>query len=274
MRYNQQHGLYGDYKVGLDRHPYQRTQSPPPSSHPRGQRRPPARHAGCTGQGGVARARHVLIWVERLCLAGGAMLLIGVGGNALYSRAAAASAVEAWAAARATTAQRQLHVPAPDTALWSEGRRAKHHVDVQSTLALLRVPSQQLTVPVLPGTDDATLNVGAGWLPESAAPGEPGNVAIAAHRDGYFRALKDVQIGDHMTLQTPSHDYTYRVEWTRVVDPDAVQVLAPTSDPALTLITCYPFYFVGSAPQRYIVRAQLIATRPYPGQPINEGEPI
>ena len=89
-------------------------------------------------------------------------------------------------------------------------------------------------------------------------PGQDdGNLGIAGHRDGYFRVLKDIQFGDEMTVTTPQGTQTYVVEQLMIVDPSAVEVLYPTSKPSITLVTCYPFYFVGHAPERFIVRAVL-----------------
>lgn len=146
-----------------------------------------------------------------------------------------------------------------DISLWSEKRvkewKESLEADRRAPLALLRMPRLKIDVPVLEGTDDLTLNRGAGWIEGTARPGEPGNVALSAHRDGFFRALKDVAAGDELVLETPRETTRYAVAWTKIVDPDDVSVLDETDGPAVTLVTCYPFYFVGSAPQRLIVRA-------------------
>ena len=124
------------------------------------------------------------------------------------------------------------------------------------------MPRLKIDVPVLEGTDDLTLNRGAGWIEGTARPGEPGNVALSAHRDGFFRALKDVAVGDEIVLETPRETTRYAVAWTKIVDPDDVSVLDETDGPAVTLVTCYPFYFVGSAPHRLIVRATPLTAAP------------
>lgn len=134
---------------------------------------------------------------------------------------------------------------------WQESRRASTSLP----LAILRIPKIHLEVPVLAGTDELTLNRGVGLIEDTARPGESGNVGIAGHRDGFFRGLMDVGPGDALELQTLRGTTTYSVELVKVVAPEDVSVLDPTPGPALTLVTCYPFYFVGSAPQRYIVRA-------------------
>lgn len=124
-----------------------------------------------------------------------------------------------------------------------------------NAIALLRIPRIALEVPVGTGTAEEVLFRGAGLVTGSALPGSDGNVAIAAHRDSFFRGLKDVAVGDLIELESLDRTTLYRVSSLKIVEPGDVQVLAPTDEAALTLITCYPFYFVGHAPQRYIVRA-------------------
>jgi sortase A len=128
-------------------------------------------------------------------------------------------------------------------------------IAAQTPLALLRIPRIGLHVPVLAGTDEGTLKRAAGHIEDTTRPGEEGNSGIAGHRDGVFRALKHVRAGDVIELETRGGVERYRVERTWVVNPEDVSVLDPTTLPSLTLVTCYPFSFVGSAPQRFIVRA-------------------
>ena len=122
-------------------------------------------------------------------------------------------------------------------------------------LAVLRIPRLKLAVPILEGIGALVLDRGAGHIPDTARPGEPGNIGIAGHRDSFFRSLKDVKAGDEIELATRGARERYVVERTWIVDPDDVSVLEPTSAPSMTLVTCYPFYYVGSAPRRFIVRA-------------------
>lgn len=122
-------------------------------------------------------------------------------------------------------------------------------------IAVIRVPKLSIQAPVFAGASEAELDRGPGWLRDSSAIGSIGNTAIAGHRDGYFRALKDVALGDKIEVVTRDGSVSYGVTDIWIVDPDAVHVLDPTDHSAVTLITCYPFYFVGSAPQRFIVRA-------------------
>lgn len=124
-------------------------------------------------------------------------------------------------------------------------------------LAVLRIPRIHLEVPVFNGTDDTTLNRGVGRIVGTAQIGARGNLAIAGHRDGFFRGLKGVAQGDVIELVRPGQNDFYVIDRMQIVNPKEVSVLASTSAPSLTLVTCFPFYLVGNAPQRYIVRASL-----------------
>jgi sortase A len=147
----------------------------------------------------------------------------------------------------------------PDQRLWSKERIRKYRESrrnsVVTPLAILRIPKIDLEVPVLDGTDDRTLNRAVGRIEHTAAPGEPGNCGIAGHRDGFFRRLKDIGPGDRIELQTLRVTEHYVVSRVRIVAPEDVSVLDPTPMPVVTLVTCYPFNYIGSAPRRYIVRA-------------------
>jgi sortase A len=150
----------------------------------------------------------------------------------------------------------------PDQSLWSPERiaawRTASGAPASAPLAVLRIPKIRLEVPILPGTDERTLDRAVGHIDETAVPGADGNSGIAGHRDGFFRGLKDVTPGDAIELDTLDGKLTYRVERTWVVEPEDVSVLDPTPSRALTLVTCYPFYYVGPAPQRFIVRAEQV----------------
>jgi len=124
-----------------------------------------------------------------------------------------------------------------------------------AAVAVLRIPGIRLEVPVSPGTEEPVLQRGAGWIDGTSPPGSEGNIGIAAHRDGHFRGLKDVAVGDLIELDTLQGTRSYRVTGLSVVEPTDVHVLAETGEAVLTLVTCFPFYFVGHAPQRFIVRA-------------------
>jgi sortase A len=149
----------------------------------------------------------------------------------------------------------------PDFSLWSakriQGYQESLAAHFDPAMALLSIPKIHLEVPILEGTDDVSLNRAVGHIIGTPKPGEEGNIGIAGHRDGFFRGLKDVVMGDTIEIMTQKETNTYVVDQTIIVNPTDVSVLAPRTRSSLTLVTCYPFYFVGSAPQRYIVQASL-----------------
>ena len=121
------------------------------------------------------------------------------------------------------------------------------------------IPRLRLSAAVAEGDDDETLGKAVGHLPETPLPWDRrGNVALAAHRDGLFRPLEKIRLNDDIRVVTSRGEFHYRVARTHIVDPDDVWVIAPTATPTITLITCYPFSFVGNAPQRFIVQAELV----------------
>ncbi len=121
----------------------------------------------------------------------------------------------------------------------------------------LEIPRLGVSTVVRAGSDARTLQLAVGHIPGTALPGEPGNVGLAGHRDTFFRRLAGIAADDEIRLVTAGGTFTYRVERTNVVEPTDVWVLDSTLHPALTLVTCYPFSFVGLAPQRFIVRAAM-----------------
>lgn len=123
----------------------------------------------------------------------------------------------------------------------------------------VEIPRLRLSAAVAEGDDDKTLGKAVGHLPDTPLPWHRrGNVALAAHRDGLFRRLEHIRLNDDVRMITPRGEFHYRVTKTHIVDPDDVWVIAPTATPTITLITCYPFSFVGNAPRRFIVQAQLV----------------
>ncbi len=189
----------------------------------------------------------------------GSLLLAGFLVPAIYGRAMAHLAVAQFRA--------QNHAQS----LWDTARiRAYRHtlgVSMTPPEAVLRIPRVGIEVPVFEGTSDLVLNRGVGHIAGTALPGQPGNVSgnivIAGHRDGFFRGLKDIAVGDRIELQRPgsvSLTDTYLVRNIAIVFPSDTSVLHSTDTSTLTLVTCYPFYYVGAAPQRYIVRATLLTS--------------
>jgi sortase A len=152
----------------------------------------------------------------------------------------------------------RMAVGAPDQTLWSPKRVMAWQASLgreSVPLAVIRIRRLKIEAPVLEGTNDWALNRGVGHIADTPLPGAKGNSGLAGHRDGFFRALKDIRAGETIEIETLHGVSTYRVERTWIVDPEDVSVLDPTTTNSLTLVTCYPFYFVGDAPQRFIVRA-------------------
>ena len=125
-------------------------------------------------------------------------------------------------------------------------------------IGLLDIPRLSMSTPVVRGDDSTTLSLAAGHLPDTPRPWEPGNSAIAGHRDGLFRPLRNIRVGDDIFMRTSRGDLRYRVNNTKIVMPDDLTVLSRTDGQTLTLITCYPFQYIGAAPQRFIVRAERV----------------
>lgn len=125
-----------------------------------------------------------------------------------------------------------------------------------SLVGRLEIPRLHMSAMVLEGADDRTLDLGIGRIPQTADPGQAGNVALGGHRDTFFRPLQGIRRGDEIRMTTPTGSFRYRVDWTKVVGPENTEVLMPTPAPALTLVTCYPFRYIGPAPERFIVRAR------------------
>jgi sortase A len=126
-----------------------------------------------------------------------------------------------------------------------------------ATIGRLEIPRLRLSVMTREGADAATLRRAVGHVPSTALPGEAGNAAFAGHRDTFFSKLRDIREGDEIVFTTTQGKHRYVVSDLRVVPPSDVSVLEPTARPVLTLVTCYPFNYIGSAPERFIVRASL-----------------
>ena len=188
--------------------------------------------------------------VQFACLGIGALLVSMVALARLDGELGRQSAIADFAQSAAA--------PAPDQSLWSPERVR----DYQSSLglvteapqAILRIPDLGLEVPVYASDSELHLNRGAGLIAGMGLPDTGGNVGIAGHRDGYFRVLKDVKPGQRIEVETRLRRHVYRVVSTEVVEQSALHVLSDSALPTLTLVTCYPFYYLGHAPQRFIVR--------------------
>jgi sortase A len=141
----------------------------------------------------------------------------------------------------------------------STTRQGAPAVETDGLVGRLKIPRLLFSTLVIEGVDKTTLRRAVGHIPGTALPGEPGNVCVSGHRDTFFRPLKDVRIKDEVDFSTPQGDFKYEVVSLRVVQPDNMGVLASTGENVLTMVTCYPFYFVGPAPKRWIVRARQVA---------------
>jgi sortase A len=124
-----------------------------------------------------------------------------------------------------------------------------------SAIGRLEIPRLKVSAIIRTGSDARTLQLAVGHIPGTAFPGEDGNMGLAAHRDTFFRRLGDIRNDDEIRVTTSDGVFNYRVERTSVVQPKDVWVLNRTEHPALTLVTCYPFTYIGNAPERFIVRA-------------------
>jgi sortase A len=189
-----------------------------------------------------ARQPRLLRWIQRLLFITGTLLLGYVGFTLLETR---------------------LYQVSAKRSLENEIRDEKERPQAQSkppvrkgdVLGRMDIPRLGMSVAVLQGTSSRVLRLGIGHIAGTPLPGEDGNIGIAGHRDTFFRGLKDIRKNDEIQLQTASGLSRYTVDWAKVVANDDQSVLAPSNESALTLVTCYPFYFVGPAPKRFVVRA-------------------
>jgi sortase A len=166
----------------------------------------------------------------------------------LWTVAALVLGLVAWTLGDALVFQLRADPPASWPAAIADG----------TPIARLEIPSLDISAVVAEGVSSSVLRRAVGHLPASARPGETGNVALAGHRDTFLRRLEGIRTGDIVELESASGRQRYSIEWTRVVEPGDVEVLADAGYPALTLVTCYPFRYVGSAPQRFVVHGRLV----------------
>jgi len=132
--------------------------------------------------------------------------------------------------------------------------------DSGQPLGRIEAPRLGISAVIAQGTGADLLDRAVGHFEETALPGEPGNCALAGHRDTFLRGLRRVRTSDTIRIVTPERTYSYRVSWGRIVEPEQIEVLEPTAKPSLTLVTCYPFEMVGHAPLRFVLRARLVGT--------------
>ena len=151
------------------------------------------------------------------------------------------------------------YISEPDTSLWNAKRITDYEdslkVDTAPPLGIFMIEKLNIQVPIYNGTDEFNLNRGVGRIKGMAKMDEDGNLGISGHRDGFFRVLKDIQVGDDIDIQTPHGVESYAVTSITIIPKSDVSILEPTTEKTLTIVTCYPFYFVGHAPKRYIVKA-------------------
>ena len=186
--------------------------------------------------------RKVLQWTQRV-LFGAAILMLGYVGFVL---------VDTWVFERRETAALARFVPTEPAA---SNAVTPTTIGPNGLIGRMEVSRLDVSVVVVEGTSNKSLRRAVGHIAGTALPGQPGNVGIAGHRDTFFRPLRNIQRGDVITVATSNGEYRYQVVSTRVVSPDNVAVLDSDQNEVLTLVTCYPFYFVGPAPDRFIVRA-------------------
>ena len=147
----------------------------------------------------------------------------------------------------------------PATQGWAPAPAIAHPIHRGDPVGELDIPRLHLSIIIFEGDDARILKLGGGHIPGTALPPGNGNIGIAAHRDTFFRPLRGIHQNDEITLRTPAGTFQYRVTQTEIVPPSNMHVLAPAPGRDLTLVTCYPFHYVGNAPQRFIVHARKTA---------------
>ena len=200
-------------------------------------------------------------YVELALIASGGLMLSVFLATQVYAICISHALLWQVKAAEVVTNSQPVSYQQVDFSLWGKNRIQAYLASLSmkfgDPLAVLSIPRISITAPVYEGTDSLTLDRGLGHVAGTDVPGGTHNIAIAGHRDGFFRGLKDIRPGDEIDALWGNKKEIYVVESTSIVDPTDMSVLNPGPQSALTLITCYPFYFVGDAPSRFIVRASL-----------------
>jgi sortase A len=191
--------------------------------------------------------KRLLKWAQRALFACAALLL-GYCGFAL---------ADAWNFQRRESGDLDRLLRAQRAA--GEGTALPSSTTMDGLVGRIEIPRLRLSVVVAEGIGRITLRHAAGHIPGTALPGQPGNIGVAGHRDTFFRGLKDLKTQDEIQFSALGGDFRYLVESLSIVEPDDVGVLAPSSENELTLVTCYPFFYVGTAPKRFIVRARQVS---------------
>jgi sortase A len=163
-----------------------------------------------------------------------------------------------WAHRQMQPERSRSEAPEPNPATRQQADTASSSLREMSPIGNLEIPRVHISAMVAEGTSRSVLSRAVGHVSGTALPGQSGNITLAAHRDTFFRNLHDVRSGDLIDLKEPGHEYRYRVRFTAVVGPEDTWVLEPTSKETLTLVTCYPFHFIGPAPDRFIIRARRV----------------
>jgi LPXTG-site transpeptidase (sortase) family protein len=199
----------------------------------------------------MERRRHVLRSLQRTCIVCGGLLSGFCALSLLAGEAGRRADVDAFAGSAD-----------PDQTLWSETRvrdfASSRGLDAGRPVAVLRIQSLNLEVPVYSDTSELHLNRGVGLVEGAGSPDKGGNAAIAGHRDGFFRVLMNLKQGDIIEVETHLRAHRYRVTAVDIVDKNDNRLLLDTDEPTITLVTCYPFYFVGPAPKRFLVRGDYV----------------
>jgi sortase A len=188
------------------------------------------------------RGRQFLRWTRRLFFIVGALAVFYVALTLLRARSYQEDANN--------SLEQQMHAEERQQVSMPRATPKKGEV-----LGRIEIPRLGVRVAILQGTSSQTLRLGVGHIEGTALPGEAGNIGIAGHRDTYFRNLKDIRPNDEITIQTASRLSRYSVDWVQIVAPGDSGILAPSTGSAITLVTCYPFHFIGPAPERYVVHA-------------------
>jgi len=200
----------------------------------------------------MRRRQQSLVWCQYIFLALG-LLALGF---------CAKSLTQAWRYQRWARQQMENQMSHRATTLGSAAEQEKKTpsggLHQMSPIGRLEIPRVHISAMVAEGTSPRVLSRAVGHAVGTALPGQKGNVTLAAHRDTFFRHLGDVRSGDIIELEEPGHEYRYQVRFTAVVGPQETWVLEPTGKETLTLLTCYPFHFVGPAPDRFVIRARRV----------------